>query len=99
MRNPLRTRTVSIATAVFVTLSFMLMAACGGGSGSEVTNKGTAAPAELPTNLTLTVGVPNDCGSPDFSAVAGTGGGNWVCTGLVTDGLLSTNYDTGQTAI
>ena len=57
---------------------------------------GTSGPVVVPddTDKTLIVGVPNDCGSPDYTSTGGSGGGQWVCYGYVREDLLGSDPET-----
>ena len=94
---------ISIVTAVLA----LLFVGCGGDDDDDAGTTATTATAaaagttvaaatEAPMDPggTLIVGVPNDCGSPDFTSQAGAGGGQWVCNGLVRDALIGRDPET-----
>ena len=95
---------ISIVTAVLA----LLFVGCGGDDDDDAGTTATTATAaaagttvaaatEAPPDPggTLTVGVPNDCGSPDFTSTGGSGGGQWVCYGYVREDLLGADPVTG----
>ena len=91
---------VGISTVVLA----LLFVGCGGDDDDDAgTTATTPVPGAERTTVartpdpggTLVVGVPNDCGSPDYTSVGGAGGGQWVCYGYVREDLLGADPETG----